>query len=214
LHKPQGTLIPFVAAECPQFSAVEALPKDLSWINLRHGSPALAKRSRSTARGCQSGPFLSPPPLCPRGMTRHLCSSIGCLRLCGVIRLMELTRSFTPEQFAQGLESWQWASVGTKTPLFTSPFGDVFFRAEDGFLWWLDTIEGSLTRVWANADTLKADLATASGQDRYLLAGLGFAAERQGLIPGVGQVYGFKTPPALGARSTSATSRPSTSSCP
>ena len=55
--------------------------------------------------------------------------------------------SFTPEQFAHGLESWQWASVGTKTPLFTSPFGDVFFRAEDGFFWWLDTIEGSLTRV-------------------------------------------------------------------
>jgi hypothetical protein len=126
-----------------------------------------------------------------------LCSSIRGLRFCGSIGLMEMTRSFTPEQFAQGLESWQWASVGTKTPLFTSPFGDVFFRAEDGF-WWLDTLRGSLTRAWANADTLKADLATASGQDRYLLAGLAFEAERQGLIPAASQVYGFKTPPALG----------------
>jgi len=108
-----------------------------------------------------------------------------------------MTRSFTPEQFAQGLESWQWASVGTKTPLFTSPFGDVFFQAEDGF-WWLDTLGGRLTRAWANADTLKAELATASGQDRYLLAGLAFEAESQGLIPTASQVYGFKTPPALG----------------
>ena len=45
---------------------------------------------------------------------------------------MELTRSFTPEQFAQGLESWQWISIGAKPPLFTSPFGDVVFQAEDG----------------------------------------------------------------------------------
>jgi hypothetical protein len=93
---------------------------------------------------------------------------------------MELTRSFTPEQSARGLESWQWISIGAKVPLFTSPFGDVFFRAEDGF-WWLDTLEGSLTRDWANADALKTDLATSDGQDRYLLAGLAVGAESRGL---------------------------------
>lgn len=110
---------------------------------------------------------------------------------------MELTRSFTPEQFAQGLKAWQWVGIGTKIPLFTSPFGDVFFRADDGF-WWLDTLQGSLARVWANADALKADLATASGRDQYLLAGLAFSAENRGLIPDPGQVYNFKTPPVLG----------------
>jgi hypothetical protein len=120
------------------------------------------------------------------------------LRFCGSIGRMEMTRSFTPEQFAQGLESWQWAGVGTKTPLFTSPFGDVFFRAEDGF-WWLDTLGGSLTRAWANAGTLKADLATASGQDRYLLAGLALEAERQGLIPDADQVYGDRENQQLNA---------------
>lgn len=110
---------------------------------------------------------------------------------------MELTRSFTPEQFAQGLGSWQWISIGAKTPLFTSPFGDVVFQAEDGF-WFLDTLEGSLTRTWDSTGALKADLATASGQDRYLLAGLAIGAEHQGLIPAPGQIYGFKTPPVLG----------------
>lgn len=110
---------------------------------------------------------------------------------------MELTRSFTPEQFARGLEAWQWIGLGTKIPLFTSPFGDVFFRAEDGF-WWLDTLEGSLARLWPNGIALKADLATASGQDRYLLAGLAFGAESRGLTPDPRQVYGFKTPPVLG----------------
>jgi hypothetical protein len=110
---------------------------------------------------------------------------------------MILTRSFAAEQFARGLESWQWISIGSKVPLFASPFGDVFFRADDG-IWWLDTLEGTLTRNWANAEALEADLATASGQDRYLLAGLAFGAESRGLIPGGGQVYGFKTPPVLG----------------
>jgi hypothetical protein len=110
---------------------------------------------------------------------------------------MELTRSFTPEQFARGLESWQWIGIGAKVPLFTSPFGDVFFRAEDGF-WWLDTLEGSLARAWPDAAALKAELATPDGQDRYLLAGLAFGAESRGLVPGPGQVYGFKIAPRLG----------------
>ncbi len=112
---------------------------------------------------------------------------------------MELTRSFTPEQFAQGLESWQWIGIGAKTPRFTSPFGDVFLQAEDG-IWFLDTLEGSLLRAWDSTSALKADLNTASGQDRYLLAGLAASAEHLGLTPAPGQVYGFKTPPVLGGK--------------
>jgi hypothetical protein len=112
---------------------------------------------------------------------------------------VELTRSFTPEQFAQGLESWQWIGIGAKTPRFTSPFGDVFFQAEDG-IWFLDTLEGSLLRPWGSTSALKADLNTASGQDRYLLAGLAASAEHQGLTPAPGQVYGFNIPPVLGGK--------------
>jgi hypothetical protein len=76
---------------------------------------------------------------------------------------MDLTRSFAPEQFARGLESWQWINIGRKVPLLASPFGDVFLRADDGF-WWLDTLEGSLNRAWKSTEALRADLATASGQ--------------------------------------------------
>jgi hypothetical protein len=46
---------------------------------------------------------------------------------------MELTRSFSADQFARALESWDWADIQGKQPLFTSPFGDVFFQAQDGF---------------------------------------------------------------------------------
>jgi hypothetical protein len=110
---------------------------------------------------------------------------------------MSLTRSFAADQFTRGLESWGWIGAAGNIPLFASVFGDVFFRADDGF-WYLDTLEGTLTRVWADAQALKADLATASGQDRYLLAGLAFGAESRGLIPDARQVYNFKVPPVMG----------------
>jgi hypothetical protein len=48
---------------------------------------------------------------------------------------MDLTRSFSPDKFNRALESWQWLGVEDKNPIFTSPFGDVFFRSHDGF--WL-----------------------------------------------------------------------------
>src|SRR5215469_12598876 len=110
---------------------------------------------------------------------------------------MDLARTFAPEQFERALESWRWAGVAGKRPLFASPFGDVFFDADDG-VWFLDLLEGTLTRQWPDAAALKASLRTIEGQDRYLLAGLAFAAERQGLAPSAAQVLGFKNPPFLG----------------
>jgi hypothetical protein len=108
-----------------------------------------------------------------------------------------LIRRFTPDQFDRALESWHWIGIGDKNPLFTSPFGHVFLRADDGF-WWLDTLEAALTREWATAEDLTAALNTPEGQDRYLLAGLAASAERQGITPTATQVYGFKIAPVLG----------------
>jgi hypothetical protein len=108
-----------------------------------------------------------------------------------------MTRAFDATQITRALESWAWIGLGGKVPLFVSPFGDVFFRADDG-IWWLDTLEGALTRPWITAEELNADLATPEGQDRYLLAGLAQGAERRGVVPTASQVYGFKIPPVLG----------------
>jgi Domain of unknown function (DUF1851) len=112
---------------------------------------------------------------------------------------VDLIRTFSPDQFTRALDSWGWIGIGDKSPVFTSPFGDVFFRSHDGF-WWLDTLEATLTRLWANAEELKTALNTPEGQDRFLLAGLAASAERQGITPAAAQVYGFKFAPILGGK--------------
>ncbi|WP_051510514.1 T6SS immunity protein Tdi1 domain-containing protein [Intrasporangium oryzae] len=110
---------------------------------------------------------------------------------------MDLIKTFTPEQFEQGLESWAWIGLEGKTPLFASPFGDIFLRGEDGF-WWLDTIEGALLKPWETAEEMQAELRSPGGQDRYLLGGLAWAAEEEGVVPTGDQVYAFTVPPILG----------------
>jgi hypothetical protein len=46
---------------------------------------------------------------------------------------------------------------------------------------------------------MQAELSTSEGQDRYLMAGLAFAAERQGTVPSARQMLSFKVAPVLGA---------------
>jgi hypothetical protein len=110
---------------------------------------------------------------------------------------MELTRTFSARQYENGLESWSWLDLAGKVPIFTSPFGDVFFRSDDGF-WWLDALEGQLSKQWDRAEDLHSALATPDGQDHYLLAGLALGAERRGMFLAEDQVYSFTVPPALG----------------
>lgn len=110
---------------------------------------------------------------------------------------VELTRRFTAEQFEIGLESWGWLGLDDKKPVFASPFGDVFLESAEG-IWWLDTVEGTLTCRWPDPAALEADLRTDEGQDRFLLAALAKEAERRGLVPSGSEVYGFTIPPVLG----------------
>jgi len=111
---------------------------------------------------------------------------------------VDLIRDFVSDEFSRALESWSSIGIEGKKPLFCSPCGDVFLRAADG-IWWLDTLEGTLTRRWAHSEELKAALRTTEGQDRFLLAGLA-AGERQGIAPGTRQVYGLQIAPVLGGQ--------------
>ncbi|HEY7722816.1 MAG TPA: hypothetical protein VIB11_13345 [Pedococcus sp.] len=110
---------------------------------------------------------------------------------------MELIRALTAEQYAQALEAWQWMDLEGKEPVFASLFGDLFFVAVDG-IWWLDVLEGTLTRPWGSIDEFRAATSTPEGRDTYLLAGLAFAAAERDVVPGPDQMYDFPVPPVLG----------------
>ena len=95
------------------------------------------------------------------------------------------------------LESWAWLDLGSKVPLLASLFGDVILQDRTGY-WFLDTLEGSLSRPWSSRQEVQSALDTEEGQDRYLLGGLAFAAEAAGMQLAESEVYSFKVPPALG----------------
>jgi hypothetical protein len=111
--------------------------------------------------------------------------------------MVELTKTFSDEQYSRALDSWAWLDIEGKAPLYASLFGDVFMKSDEG-VWFLDSIQGRLTRVWADVAELHTNLSTEMGQGRYLLAGLALAAERVGKILGPNQVYDLMPPPILG----------------
>ena len=110
---------------------------------------------------------------------------------------MEPIRRFSPELVSEALESWSFLDLVDKAPLFASPFGDLFFQADDGF-WFLDAVGGDLSRRWATEQELSASLNSAQGQDEYLMLGLAAQAEELGLRPSSSEVFGFRVPPVLG----------------
>jgi hypothetical protein len=110
-----------------------------------------------------------------------------------------LTKQFTEQQYAKALSSWTWLDgLDRLTPGFASLFGDLFLLGEKGAWWFLDTLEGTLSREWTHRDDLVAALGAEAGQDRYLMGGLALGAgERRKLKLEDDQVYGWAPPPMI-----------------
>ncbi len=109
---------------------------------------------------------------------------------------MELTRTFTPQEYDRALAAWEWIGLEGLDPWFTTAFGDVFLTGDDG-VYWLDIAAGEVTRAFDNAEQAKRVLATDAGLDEYLLAGLVFAAAEAGIEATGSMILGYKVPPVL-----------------
>lgn len=105
----------------------------------------------------------------------------------------------TPDatELDRGLEAWHWIGLEEKTPVAVTAFGDVFFVALTG-IWFLDTVEGTLSRVCGSRQELAAILESDEGKNLYLLAGLVQKAVREGMSLGPGECYSFTKAPILG----------------
>lgn len=113
------------------------------------------------------------------------------------MRYMLLTKPFTPAQYASALDSWTWLDLSNKTPVLASLFGHVFLAAHDGY-WFLESVEGTLTRRWPTSQELNAALDTEAGQGELLLGGLAMSAHARGLVLDEHEVYDFAVPAVLG----------------
>lgn len=118
---------------------------------------------------------------------------------------MELCWQVDPETIYRDLEDWTWLPGLTDLrPVMVTVFADVILQGADGY-WFLDTMEGHLTREWASADELNRTLNTPEGQDKYLHAGLHFMAHAKGVELEHREVYVFVPPPVFGASFETAT---------
>jgi hypothetical protein len=102
-----------------------------------------------------------------------------------------------PVKLTQALAGWKWIGIEGMTPIVTTAFACVFFRADNG-IWFLDTLEGTLSRVCSTEADLNALLATQKGKDDYLSAGLVDRAVREGMTLKDGECYDYRINPILG----------------
>jgi len=96
----------------------------------------------------------------------------------------------------RALESWDWLPIQSKVPFSITAFGDVFLESSEG-IWFLDSLEGTLTKVAETREELQSILSSEEMQDHYLMAGFVIRANNEGMRLGQNECYEFKIPPVL-----------------
>jgi len=103
----------------------------------------------------------------------------------------------SPEDIVRALESWHWLPISGKSVLRVTAFGDFFLQDQDG-IWFLDTLEGKVSKICDSEVDLNVLLGTEEGQDHYLFAGFVERAVSEGMTLAAGQCYDFKLNPVVG----------------
>jgi hypothetical protein len=95
------------------------------------------------------------------------------------------------------LAEWRWLCPAPMTLVARSAFGDLFLRAQEGAVFWLDAAIGKLTRV-CDSEADFREIAKSEGKRAEWFAEVDArAAEHKGLKPGPTECIGFKMPLAL-----------------
>ncbi|MGQ2930015.1 DUF1851 domain-containing protein [Sphingopyxis sp. OPL5] len=98
----------------------------------------------------------------------------------------------------RALDGWAWIGLNNLAVIAVSAFGDVFFRAEDGSIQFLDMIEGRLSKVGDNLADFTATLQETDRRDELLLAGMVIGARNKGINLTAGECYDFEIAPIVG----------------
>lgn len=119
------------------------------------------------------------------------------------ITVQDLTVSFAHVDRAALLSDWEWMIGPSRLPILVSAIGDAFVQdTGDGTVHQLDTAFAELEQVAAGEDELRALLNDRGFVIERLAAQLFGDLRAAGRELGPGQVYSWKTPPALGGKVT------------
>jgi hypothetical protein len=106
---------------------------------------------------------------------------------------------FEPASVATALGAWAWIGVAGKAPVRLTAFGQVFLQDAEG-IWFLDTIDGKLTRVCAGEAELETLLQDPDAREHYLLESFLERVAATGRTLRPGQVFDFIVNPVIGGR--------------
>src|SRR5687768_2617031 len=119
------------------------------------------------------------------------------------ITLEDLTVDFGHTDRAALLADWEWLIGPHRLPILVTALGHAFVQdTGDGTVHQLDTVFGDVEQVAASEDELRALLGDREFVIERLTAQLVADLRSAGLELGPGQVYAFRTPPALGGEVT------------
>lgn len=113
--------------------------------------------------------------------------------------------SIPPEalETARILECWTWMlGPAPGTPLAWSLFGDAFLSAPDGRIQHLDILEGRLVDVAPSRPEFHLRAELEANRVKWFQGPLVDEMIQQGVLRGVGQIYGFRKLPMRGGTTT------------
>jgi hypothetical protein len=108
-----------------------------------------------------------------------------------------LIQSIAPESWARCLDMWRHLVHERVAPVFMSKFGDWFLRRPDGSTAELSVIEGTFNTIAGSPEEFTALVNAQAWQEVHLLSHQVHELHQRGLVPGLGQCYGFAPHPAL-----------------
>lgn len=115
------------------------------------------------------------------------------------ITLNDLTVNVAHLNQSTLLEDWEWLLGASRLPILVTALGDAFLQDEEtGEITLLSAGPGEFQQICEDVDSFRSLLADQEFVTEYFVPGVVIQLRDAGVVLGEGQLYGFKTPPALG----------------
>jgi len=102
-------------------------------------------------------------------------------------------------------EDWSWLvnQADLDRPIAMTTFGDLFFKKQDGHVYLLDTLEGTVIDFANDENELQNKLNHMENQEQYLFSSLVKTLQEKGLALKENELYIFKVHPIVGGEAIS-----------